>query len=471
MHAPKSDGDPAKIVESIRQAMPGEGLFAGKDWLITPQPFPLSRKQALELEKLGHRLFLLQKAFNRIYHRSVQGKLPAWIAACLDAGKPERLLAHARSAALRDELPRVIRPDLILTDREPGLALTELDSVPGGIGLTAWLNQTYAAFSSAPILGGADGMLEGFRNILPGGADIVVSQESADYRPEMEWLAAQLNLPGQQSGGTRRSSDPPRWQVHSAEDYRPDTSETTRGIYRFFELFDLDNIPFARDRIESSPSLADDAAARVVTPPLKPALEEKLWMALFWIRPLHEVWRRELRGSQFERLKRIIPYSWVMDPAPLPYHAVIPLLDVNQMREIAGLSQKDRDLVLKISGFSDQAWGSRGVHIGGDMPQEEWRAAVLKALDDWQEHPCVLQEFHKGKRVQHPYWDPEVEGIRILDARVRLCPYYFNRANPDGSLGDTVSLGGVLATIVPSDKKVLHGMRDAIMAPCCVVEE
>src|SRR5437762_3063781 len=68
----------------------------------------------------------------------------------------------------------------------------ENDSVPGGIGLTGWLNQTYSSFDN-DIIGGANGMLEGFRAVVPNGADIVISQESATYRPEMEWLAARLN--------------------------------------------------------------------------------------------------------------------------------------------------------------------------------------------------------------------------------------------------------------------------------------
>jgi len=29
-----------------------------------------------------------------------------------------------------------------------------------------------------------------------------------------------------------------------------------------------------------------------------------------------------------------------------------------------------------------------------------------------------------------------------------------------------VALGGILATLVPSDKKIIHGMSEAIMAPC-----
>jgi hypothetical protein len=50
---------------------------------------------------------------------------------------------------------------------------------------------------------------------------------------------------------------------------------------------------------------------------------------------------------------------------------------------------------------------------------------------------------------------------------VRLCPYYF----VSGDWGrPQAKLGGVLATICPADKKIIHGMRDAIMAPCAVVD-
>ena len=48
-----------------------------------------------------------------------------------------------------------------------------------------------------------------------------------------------------------------------------------------------------------------------------------------------------------------------------------------------------------------------------------------------------------------------------MRGRVRLCPYYFVA---DGR----TQLGGALATIAPADKKLLHGMRDAILAPTSV---
>jgi hypothetical protein len=45
-----------------------------------------------------------------------------------------------------------------------------------------------------------------------------------------------------------------------------------------------------------------------------------------------------------------------------------------------------------------------------------------------------------------------------MKGRIRLSPYYFVEPGK-------VQLRGALATIVPADKKLLHGMRDAIMVP------
>src|ERR1700704_4605106 len=193
---------------AIRAAFPKEGLFAEKAWLLSPNAFPIEDKFTRELEQLGHRLFVFQRACNQLYQLSVKGKQPAWVARYLDAGKPPELIELSQQKQFRDDLPRVIRPDLILTDE--GYTIAEIDSVPGGIGLTGWLNQTYSGFEKE-IIGGADGMLEGFQSVLPNGGDIVVSQEAATYRPEMEWIAARLK-------DRHRDLD---WRVVAAENYEP----------------------------------------------------------------------------------------------------------------------------------------------------------------------------------------------------------------------------------------------------------
>lgn len=422
----------ADRLNAIRSAFPAEGLFAQKEWLISPDAFPIDAKFERELEQLGHQLFVFQRACNQLYQLSVKGKQPAWVAAYLDAGKPAELVEFSREKQFRDDLPVVVRPDIVLT--EEGFAIAEIDSVPGGIGLTGWLNRTYSQFDQQ-VIGGADGMIAGFRNCLPRGGDIVISQESATYKPEMSWLAAQLGDP---------------WRVAPAETYAPASG---RDVYRFFELFDLPNLPRLRD--------LTNAAARGevrVTPPFKPYLEEKMWFALFWLRPLRKFWRRELGDKYFLRLQQVIPYSWLLDPTPLPQHAVIPRLEIHDWHEAGKLSQKERDLILKVSGFSPRGWGSRGVVVGSDVPQAEWERAIDEALEKFRSEPRIMQRFHKPRLVEHRYFASDSEEIKTLRGRVRLCPYYF-------VTGKKVELRGILATIAPADKKLVHGMRDAIMVP------
>ncbi len=427
-------------VEAIRRAFPAEGLFAEKEWLLSPRAFALSSEFVNELEKLGYRLHLFQRACNLLYQLSVKGKQPAWIASYLDQGKPPELVALSREKIFRDDIARVIRPDVILTD--DGYTIAELDTVPGGIGLTAWLNQTYAALGD-DVVGGADGMIDGFAGILPGGADIIVSDESATYRPEMQWLAEQLNA---------RSARGAKWQVLDATDSFAGKTEN-RNVYRFFEHFDLANVPVAPALMEAARS----GQVRV-TPPFKPYLEEKMWFALFWLRPLRDFWRRELGERHWLKLQECIPYTWILDPAPLPHHAVVPGLEINDWRELGDFSQRERELILKISGYSELAWGSRGVDLAADLSHGAWRAAIERALERFPRNPMLLQRFRKGRLVEHPFLNPASGEIETLRGRVRLCPYYF-------LLESKAELRGVLVTVVPADKKLIHGMRDAVIVP------
>jgi len=413
----------------IRAAMPPDGLFAGKEWRVAAEPFVLPVGMDVELEKLGFRLRKFVEACNLLYRLSVSGKKPAWIAELLDRGKPDELITLARSKALAGQTPRVLRPDVILT--EDGIAIAELDNVPGGIGLTAWLNEAYAHEGFA-VLGGK-GMDEGFRSLVEPG-DIVMSKEASDYRPEMEWMASRIGA-----------------RVVDAEKIPPDLRTE---VYRFFELFDLPNIA-------GSMNLVREVAGgkRTMTPPPKPWIEEKLWFALFWLRPLADFWRRELGEKHFVSLQKVIPRTWLMDPQPLPPTGVYPSLEIQSWAELKTFSQKERELVLKISGFSELAWGSRSVKVGQDLSQDDWAGAIDAALADWPHHPWILQRFHHARVVEVDY----VENGQVIGmkGRVRLCPYYF--------CGERETrLGGVLATVCPADKKLLHGMKDAVLAPAMV---
>lgn len=432
------------VARAVREALPTSGLFAGHDWRTSPAPFALGSDRAKEIETLGRVLLQFYRAVNLLYRKSVEGKMPEWVAQWLDLGKPAELVALQRLPSFKNDVPRVIRPDLLLT--ENGLSVTELDSVPGGIGLTAWLNQTYSqpelGTRNSELLGGAAGMLRGFESIF-GNADriqIVVSEEAATYRPEMEWLAQQLG---------------PRFQVCDTRftDFRDGDA-----VYRFFELFDLANVASAKQVFD----LANEKRIRL-TPPPKPIFEEKLLFALLWNRNLHNFWRQELGEGFLNRLKRLVPYTWVIDPAPLPPQGAIPELNLTDWQQLKSLSQKERELIIKVSGFSEHAWGARGVFLGSDLSQEDWSRAVDEALRFFPQSPRVLQRFHKPALVEAQWFDFARNELTPMKGRARLCPYYFVAGEGDAA---RPQLGGMLATICPADKKIIHGMTDAIMAPC-----
>jgi hypothetical protein len=436
---------PQQAATFIRDSFPQGGLFAGLNWRISPDPFPLGENLAKEIESLGRVFLQFYRAVNLLYRHSVDGSQPTWIAEVLDRGKPAELIELQRSPVFKNEVPRVIRPDILLT--ENGFSITELDSVPGGIGLTAWLNQTYSESEirnpKSEILGGADGMIRGFESIFGDAklVHIVVSEEAATYRPEMEWIASQ-------SGNSKFKIQNSKFDSFAGGD----------AVYRFFELFDLANVSNSKEIFELA------AEKRIqLTPPPKPVFEEKMLFALFWNRNLRDFWRQELGESFFARLKKIIPYTWLVDPTPLPPHAAIPELNLTDWQQLKTLSQRERELILKVSGFSEHAWGARGVFLGSDLSHEEWSAAVDRAVASFPTSPFVLQRFEKPKAVEVEWFDFEKAAAVPMKGRVRLCPYYFIAGKGDAA---RPQLGGVLATVVPADKKIVHGMTDAILAPC-----
>ena len=326
--------DAAERARFVRERLPAEGLFADHDWRTSPAPYPLGPALAKEIESLGRVLLQFYRAVNLLYRKSVEGKQPEWVARWLDLGKPAELIELQRSPALKNEVPRVIRPDLLITDQ--GLKVTELDSVPGGIGLTGWLNQAYSRLG-ATVLGGADGMSRGFASIFADAptVHIVVSEEAATYRPEMSWLAGQL-------GASRFKVQDAQFSAFADGD----------AVYRFFELFDLANVPNAK-------AILDLAVAERIrlTPPPKPIFEEKMLFALLWNRHLRPFWRQELGEAFLKRLLGLVPYTWIIDPAPLPPHAAIPELNLTDWHQLTELSHKERELILKVSGFSASCLG------------------------------------------------------------------------------------------------------------------
>lgn len=441
---------------------------------MSPEAWRLTPETVAALEDIGQASLEFYQSLELLYRRSAEGKkllrnkelFAPWVADYLDRGKPKELVEIGRSKATKGMLPPVIRPDLLVT-RE-GFALSELDSVPGGIGLTAYLNHLYEESSSGTILGAKAEMEEAFywslARLAPNENNpviaIAVSEEAGTYKPEMDWLAERLQRRGYRVYSLWvQEVFPLGGAVYFDVSGSPEKIDI---VYRFFELFDLPNLPEAEFIFE-----AVENGEVAMTPPAKPVLEEKLGLALFHHHLLEEFWRENISKKSYKVLEKLIPKSWIVDPTPLPPGAVLdgPVAQgkaLHSWMDLSNASQKERELVLKISGFHETAWGSRSVVIGNDVSRDDWAESLQEAVEMAGTHPHIIQEFRKSVRLNHPLYDENGEASET-PGRLRLNPYFFTD-------GETVRLGGALATFCPPDKKIIHGMEDAAMLPCRVTE-
>lgn len=427
--------------------------------LISPVPFALSKEQIDTINKLGNAILAFYKAVNDLYLSSDE----AWAREYLDIGKPDGLIRQAAMKYQKKQLPAVIRPDILIT--KEGLKITELDSVPGGIGHLDCLSAAYEnlGFNLIP---NAHGMRDSFADMIKsesGKLDpvcaVVVSDESADYLPEMSYMAQQLR-----NIGLRAYTLHPRGLIFDEEGLYANINGSRVKIdilYRFFELFDQLNIP-KQELI----SYAAKKKLVIITPPYKHYFEEKILLSLFHNEALSDYWHKTLGNENFNLLKSTISPTYIMDNRPVPPHAEIAVFKWNgrgirDWKEISNATQKERRLVLKPSGFSPLAWGARGVVVGHDKSRDEWAEDVNAALNSFSKSPYVLQPFYDTSLYEVKYFDEQSGEIRRMDARIRLCAYYF-------VVNDNARLGGVLATACPKNKKLIHGMIDAVICPCCV---
>ena len=468
--------------ELFNESFSSQCFFSNKTWLFSPKPFPINTEQYNFILNLGKACFEFYKSLELLYERSLNNKNilrngnlhASWVAEYLNRGKPDALLRCSSNSFNKGEIPSILRPDLLLTDE--GFALTEFDSVPGGIGLTAFLNKFYSQNginSNLNVIGSpkaGECMVDAFYRVLSAKKPqidsplivIIVSDEAKTYKPEMEWISKELRSKGK--------------RVYTSD---PDSVIISNGsiclnlngvihpidiIYRFWELFDMDNISNSNYFLD-----VKNRSKLIITPPIKPFQEEKLAMALFHHRIIDSFWREQISRQSYHLLKKIIPMTWVVDPVDLPPNAFIdaPLVNgchIRSWKELANAGKKDRNLILKISGFHETAWGARSVVLGNDCSSSDWEDALDKALNMASESPFILQIYKKPMRVTHPVYSEE-GSILKMDGRLRLCPYFF--VNPYKGI---VDLRGILATLCPSDKKIIHGMKDATLIPCKIVD-
>lgn len=454
--------------ETLKEAFNKHTFFKDKSWQLSPTPLELPTEIVNELNPIGEACFEFLAAINKLYQASKANKsilrnksfTVPWVADYFERGKPKIILEHSNLELLKSPTPKIIRLDLLLT--EGGVALTEIEVIPGGIGFTGFLHALYQ--NKDELVGSSQAMINGFyesmAKLMPNEHNpvivLAVSHESETYRPEFQWLAQELKTSGKQV----YCIDP---EIIYYEDSKLKFVNNEKiieinVIYRFFELFDLKNI--------STSSIIMEAIEKqevIVSPPFKPIFEEKLCLALFHHYQLQDYWKETLTKTSLQLLKKIIPLTWIIDPTPFGPNAILngPIINnkfLKSWEELGQATQKHRNYIIKVSGFHEKAWGARSVTLGSDCSQEDWLKKIKEAVQSCKDNPFILQEFKKPKRIMHPIYN-ETGTIVMQSGRVRLCPYYMkNNAE--------ITVKGILATICPADKKIIHGMTVATFIPC-----
>lgn len=458
---------------SLQQSFHNNEFFKDKQWESSPSPLSLPTDIAEQIVPIGNACFDFLKSISKLYYASKNNKtilrnkdliLP-WIAEYFNRGKTDLLLKHLDLNNTKHAIPQIIRPDLLLTD--DGLAMTELEVVPGGIGFTSFLHSLYEN-NDSNLIGSSSDLLNGFydtlanltkHNPLPVIA-ILVSDESETYLPEFIWLAKQLS-----SLGKKVYCINPNTLYYENSKLKAPVNQASEIIeidiiYRFFELFDLHNIPTASIIIQ-----AIENQTVTVSPPFNPIFEEKLCMALFHHYQLEDFWQESLPKQSFQILKKIIPQTWIIDPQPFGPNAILngPFVNgkpLSSWLELTKATQKNRNFIIKRSGYNEDAWGARSVTLGNDCSQEDWANKLQLAIQESQTAPFIIQEFKKPKKITHPIYNTQQTPTET-DNRVRLCPYYMKNA-------DHAEIKGILATLCPADKKIIHGMTSATFVPCAL---
>jgi len=98
-----------------------------------------------------------------------------------------------------------------------------------------------------------------------------------------------------------------------------------------------------------------------------------------------------------------------------------PMTDWSQLIEA---SKKERNLIIKISGFHESAWGARSVTLGSDSSRLTGRVPSSKRSHGGH-LAAYFTDLRKAKRA---YATPSIRddgSLYQMEGRLRLCPYYF----------------------------------------------
>ncbi len=224
-----------------------EGEDGAVAWRIASEPFKLAPATLAKIEALGPDLVAFYRALNALYTRSARGSIPGFLADYLDRGKPESIVKLARQNRFRADIPQVIRPDLILSRRRFRSRANSMAFPAAWASSARWRTccelglDTVGDNDGMPRRVHGDGRGDGCKK-RPCTA-IVVSEESADYRGELNWLAARIRELSLGDVFVCAPQDIVFTEEALFIRHADGKEDRIDVLYRNFELFDLLNVP------------------------------------------------------------------------------------------------------------------------------------------------------------------------------------------------------------------------------------
>ncbi|MBU0766464.1 hypothetical protein KKF55_01605 [Patescibacteria group bacterium] len=385
---------------------------------------PLVLPEQVELQRYGDALSAYYAACKKIYDALDDDH--HW-KKYLDHSKPDWMLEHAGKED-RDHI--FLRPDFILTEDQP--VVTEIETSPFGLGLSYFLDKAYKK-AGKPTSADESQLLDLLKEAAGDSICFVVTDYTDQYRGQFVYLAQELES---KMGMRAVVVNPDEVQVSGNQCIA--NNEHFSSIYRAFYLH----------QTVDDPQLRKIALFDRAIPPCKPQLEEKALMGILWEPEFQDMLNTELGEDTFATLKAIIPRTWVVDKERIPKE-----LGISCWGDLANLSRKQRQFILKTSGFSADGSWAKGVVFLEKLSKDKCRdtmegAAIADGL-------YVLQEFKRGAKFRHKYFDFHESEMKEMNGRVRLTPYY------------SVANGKMITAkaTMRENTDLIHGSVDSINVP------
>ena len=169
------------------------------------------------------------------------------------------------------------------------------------------------------------------------------------------------------------------------------------------------------------------------------------------------------RTAVQDEKQRVLPRTWILDPRPVPRRRSFRTWQSADARcrtfvALAQTTQKERRLVIKPSGFSELAWGSRASPSGTICRKSNGPPPWNRHSSRFQRHPCYRNFTKVVCSIQPTSMNDAIPWCRCPGGTLVALLFYCRRQGRAGGVGHAV----------PSNKKIIHGMVDAIMAPCAI---